>query len=76
MAIPSSQPSGTGGENARVLADLALHDLVASFDLEFFGQIDLKAPASLIFPTAVRGLTEEGELEVVAILTWSRALFQ
>lgn len=65
MAISSSQPSGIGGEDTKVLVNLALHDLVASFDSEFLGQIDPKALAFLIFPITVRGLTREGELEVV-----------
>lgn len=67
MATPSSQPFRTGGEDARVLTDLALHNLAASFGPKFLGQTNPEVPAFLIFPTAVQGLAEEGELKVVVV---------
>lgn len=62
----SRQSSKTSGRNARALADLALHDLTASFDPKLLRQVNLKALASLTFPTVAGGWTEEGKLEVMA----------
>lgn len=51
VVTSSLQSSGTGGRDARALADLALHDLVANFSPELSGQVDLEAPAFLTFLT-------------------------